>query len=147
MTKCEFCGKELKNPGPLRKFCRNRCRQKAYYKRLESNTINEIGQIVKPIRFNLMNHCHNSECRFDNSNNELWFDAFIRKGIKPKLQIDIELEMKVKLIEPVPKDYRVKFKERYNVDPILWRDLYKVVYCRRCLTEHYALKIVPIVNI
>lgn len=38
---CLFCGKLLNNPTSTKKFCRNRCRQRAYYKR------REIGEVYK----------------------------------------------------------------------------------------------------
>jgi hypothetical protein len=141
MTKCEFCGKELKNPGPLRKFCRSKCRQRAYYKRLESNTINDKGELIRPIRFNPMKHCHNPHCRADNSNNERWFDAFIRKSIKPQTKQDIEQSMNCSIHDLVPKDISDKVREKHNLSVFFYGDFYRIVYCRFCLMEHYVSKI------
>jgi hypothetical protein len=39
---CLFCNRLLNNPTSTKKFCRNRCRQRAYYKRKEDGPIQQV---------------------------------------------------------------------------------------------------------
>jgi len=83
---CLFCNKLLNNPTATKKFCRNKCRQRAYYKRKEESPIQQIQvELPKIIDNEITSYLPETTkpsyrwcqfCQSDRSNQKDWVQIF-----------------------------------------------------------------------
>jgi hypothetical protein len=103
---CLFCNKLLNNPTSTKKFCRSRCRQRAYYKRKDDDPTQQVqpqlsqmvnDQVTSFLPENIKpSYRYCLSCFSDRSNQKDWIKVFFTEN-RERISRDVFIGYSVNL--------------------------------------------------